>query len=205
MFITVLDGDIEIRIPSFSIGQKNGESRPNNGGILPVLLPFSDNVFFLAFRSWRVAILVPIWQNCVAGHWKYGHRYKIVGRLVHYGMMLWGIGFLIFQVLQADAINTYQFAYGLKKKGVIQYLGWGKHSQLWFELEYPYMRALVQMWVFYALMHVTGFSLFRIVLQKEAATRVWDSSALNPKMLDESMHRDRVQGFEKETRQIVRV
>ncbi len=89
-----------------------------------------------------------------------------MGSLVHYGMMLWGIGFLIFQVLQADVINTYQYAYGYKKMGIIQFLGWGENDNLWFELEYPYMRALVHMWMFYGLLHVTGFSLFRIVLEE---------------------------------------
>jgi hypothetical protein len=80
-------------------------------------------------------------------------------------MMLFGIGFLIFQVLQADLINNYQYAYGYKKIGIIQYLGWGEDNWFWYELEYPYMRALVFSWLFYAFLHVTGFSLFRIVLQ----------------------------------------
>ena len=168
-FIIGTEEVIEIATRNYSIGQRNGtlegtktkgvhsEQRSLNHWSSYPSLP----------RSWRVAILVPIWQNCESGHWKYGHPSKLAGRIVHYGMMLWAVGFFIFQVLQADAINTYQFAYGLEKKGIIQYLGWGEESQLWFELEYPYMRALVQMWVVYALMHVTGFTLYRIVLQKQ--------------------------------------
>jgi hypothetical protein len=117
-------------------------------------------------RSWRVAILVPIWQNCVSGHWKHGHPIKLVGLLVHYGMMLFGILFLIFQVLQADVINTYQFAYDYQKVGILESLGWDDNNWLWFELKYPYMRSLVLSWLFYAALHVTGFSLFKVVLQK---------------------------------------
>jgi hypothetical protein len=120
-------------------------------------------------RSWRFAILVPIWQNCATGHWKHGHPFKAVGFLVHYGMIVFGIGFLIFQVLQADVVNTYQYIYGHKKEGIIQILGWGEESLLWYELEYPYMRCLVFSWLFYALLHVTGFSLMRIALQKQSS------------------------------------
>ncbi|KAG7355752.1 hypothetical protein IV203_000438 [Nitzschia inconspicua] len=129
--------------------------------------PHSELFHWTEKWSWRVAILVPIWQNCVTGHWKNGHPIKCIGLMVHYGMMFFGIGFLVFQVLQADVINTYQFAYGYDKMGIIQFLGWGEESWLWFELEYPYMRCLVFSWLFYASLHFTGSSLFRIVLQKQ--------------------------------------
>jgi hypothetical protein len=128
-----------------------------------------------------------------------------MGHLVHYGMMLWSVGFLIFQVLQADAVNTYQFAYGLKKKGVIQYLGWGKHSQLWFELEYPYMRALVQMWIFYALMHVTGFSLFRIVLQEEESSSVQYELAVGATLDSREPDEESRKALEKDASQVEKV
>ena len=85
-------------------------------------------------------------------------------------MALFGIGFLVFQVMQADVINTYQYVYGYKKKGIIQFLGWGEHSWLWYELQYPYMRCLAISWLFYAMLHVTGFSLFRIILERQRSS-----------------------------------
>jgi len=118
--------------------------------------------------AWRFAIYVPIWQNCTSGHWYSGHRhFPIIGKLVHYFAKIWVILFFCFQTINADIFRTVEFVFGYKKASLITILGWDDANPLMRKLRYPYFRALVHMWCFYALLHVLGFKLYRIFVQRD--------------------------------------
>ena len=121
--------------------------------------------------SWRICILLPLYQNCTNGHWgKDGHRrYPIAGRAVRWFAATFGICFFLFQTLQADVPSTYAFFKGggtSKKNGLIHRWGLYEKSTLMKKLSYPYFRALVVAWSMYLFLRVVpGFKLNRIELR----------------------------------------
>ena len=61
--------------------------------------PYEDLCHWWEHFVWRIAILLPVYQNCTNGHWGQGHfRAAAAG---------YGIFFFVFQVLQCD---VWQFA-----------------------------------------------------------------------------------------------
>lgn len=118
--------------------------------------------------SWRIGIMIPLYQNVTNGHWgPNAHRcFPIVGRLMRYGVIVWLCGFFVFQTLQADLIRTYEFLMDEEDQGgLIRMYGYGD-VPMFKKLRYPYFTALVWMWMMYGLLHITGFKLYRISLRR---------------------------------------
>lgn len=117
--------------------------------------------------SWRIAIYVPLYQNCTNGHWgANSHRFSLLGRLHRYFVIVWGILFFIFQTIQADMPRTYEFLMGKKDRGgFISMLGL-RHYPVLSKLHYPYFHALVWMWSMYIVLHLLCFRLFRISIRR---------------------------------------
>lgn len=110
--------------------------------------------------AWRVAILLPIYQNCTNGHWMKGHRIPIVGKMVHYFMAVWGLGFLFQQVLCNDVEKTVQYLRGSEYEGLLQMMGLPSSKM------FSYHGALVVMTIMYGLMLIGGFSHYRVFMVK---------------------------------------
>lgn len=111
--------------------------------------------------AWRVAILLPIYQNCTNGHWIKGHRNHVVGKLVHYFMGVWGFLFFLQQVLLSDTIKTVQYLYGWKYRSFIQILGLPSSKM------FSYHGALVVMTIMYGIMIVGGFSHYKVFVGRK--------------------------------------
>lgn len=115
--------------------------------------------------SWRIAILLPIYQNCTNGHWEHGHkRFPILGKLLKYVAIVWGIWFFLFQVVNSDIMQTYQFCRGLPSEILIKKLGLYK-APFFRWMHYPYRMSLVTMWIMYGILPLLGFQPFLIFLQ----------------------------------------
>jgi len=126
--------------------------------------------------SWRISILLPIYQNCTNGHWEKngGHHYRfpILGRIHYVFAVAFGIGFFIFQTLQADSVRTYGFLTGGDaKQGLIQRWGLEKKNSLMKALSYPYHYALVWSWSMYLFLQVACFRLNRVSLFRVSSCR----------------------------------
>jgi hypothetical protein len=131
--------------------------------------PHSEFFHWTEKWSFRCAILIPIWQGCTSGHWKYGYKYcSFIGQIVHYSMIVYAFGFLTFQVLQSDLVNTFQYTFDYDTTSIIQSYGlYNNQHPVWKILAYPYHQTLMHMWIFYGLTHVTCFNLYHITLQKQ--------------------------------------
>lgn len=102
--------------------------------------PHDDLFHWTEKWSWRMAIYLPIYQNCTNGHWgPNAHRWPLLGVLHRYFVIGWGIIFFIFQTLQADIPRTYQFLMDEPDGGgLMQELGLiHKYPRLRY-LRYPY-------------------------------------------------------------------
>jgi len=122
--------------------------------------------------AWRIAILMPIYQNCTNGHWSHGHtRFPILGKILRIVAMCWGVWFLCFQVIQSDVFKFSQYLMDEHQHGLIDILGLNHHPLLKY-WTYPYRFALVTMFVTYGLLHVTGFTLFRITIQTQGHSAI---------------------------------
>ena len=123
--------------------------------------PTSEYFHWSERWAWRVAILVPIYQNCTNGHWIKGHSKKIVGKIVHYCMWVWGVLFLFQQVLCSDIFKSIQYVNGWEQKSLISMLGLPSHKL------FSYHGALVVMCMMYGFMMVVGFAPYKVFLGKE--------------------------------------
>lgn len=121
--------------------------------------------------SWRIAIYIPIYQNCTNGHWgPNAHRFSLLGRAHRYFVMVWGILFFIFQTLQADIPRTWEFMRGEKDQGgIISMLGLRKVPVLK-KLRYPYFHGLVWMWSMYIVLHLLCFRMYRLSIRRAASS-----------------------------------
>ena len=64
-----------------------------------VFNPVAEYCHWTERISWRIAIIVPIYQKAVTGHFKRGHLNKVIGSIVHYGAVTYVLIFFIYQVL----------------------------------------------------------------------------------------------------------
>ena len=117
--------------------------------------------------AWRIAMLMPIYQNCTNGHWERGHRsVPILGKLLRWVLMFWFVFFFLFQVIQSDVFKFSQYLLGKHQEGLIDILGLSKAPFLRSVL-YPYREALVTMIIMYGLLHLCCFTTFRIFVRRE--------------------------------------
>lgn len=123
--------------------------------------------------SWRIAILLPIYQNCTNGHWENGHkRFPILGKVLKWVAAVWAVWFFVFQVINSDVMLTYQFFRGLPKEILIKKLGL-YNAPFFRRMHYPYRFSLVTMWMTYGILPLVGFTPFHIFLQSN------DKSSMN--------------------------
>jgi hypothetical protein len=59
---------------------------------------------------WRVAILLPLYQNLATGRWLRGHG--LFGVVVHYALAAWAVVFFVYMVLFFDLGGFYHFLTG---------------------------------------------------------------------------------------------
>jgi hypothetical protein len=122
--------------------------------------------------SWRIAILLPIYQNCTNGHWENGHkRFPILGKLLKWVAIIWAVWFFLFQVVNSDVMLTYQFFHGLHSEILIKKLGL-YNAPFFRHMHYPYRISLVTMWIFYGLFHFSGFTMYKIFLRGNDAKTI---------------------------------
>jgi hypothetical protein len=124
--------------------------------------PHSEIFHWFERWAWRIAILLPIYQNCTNGHWKNGHFIPAVGKLLHYSMAGWGVLFFLQQVITTDLFKFVQYLNGWEVRGLFTILGWKT-----FKL-FSYHGGLVVMWIMYGLMLLGGFSHYRVFVDRDA-------------------------------------
>lgn len=124
--------------------------------------------------AWRIAILLPIYQNCMTGHWEHGHRwFPIMGKVFHYVVGAWGIGFFVCQVLMSDVVRFYLFLNDKPLQTLNQILGIASPRIGSFH-PFSYHGGLVLMWSMYLFLMVTGFKPFFLSLK---AAGPWDKTS----------------------------
>jgi len=111
--------------------------------------------------AWRIAVLLPIYQNLTAGHWLHGHRWSLVGTIFHYVVGCWGCLFFVFQVLFSDVVRFVCFLSVTEEKTMYDILGVNSLATGKFR-PFSYHGGLVVMWVMYLVLLVGGFSPFYV-------------------------------------------
>lgn len=106
--------------------------------------------------AWRIAILLPIYQNRTNGHWMKGHSMPRVGKVLHHFMGAWGVCFFVQQVLGSDLERFVQFLNGWEQQGLLKMLGLPSLKL------FSYHGGLVVMFIVYGLMLVGRFSHYRV-------------------------------------------
>ena len=115
--------------------------------------------------AWRVAILVPIYQNCNSGHWKNGNaRFPWLGKLLHNFIVAWTVGFVFLQIICSDCFRFYFFVTGHEVKSLPELLGIETPGVDSFH-PFNYHGALVVMWVTYLVVMLTGFTRYHMKLE----------------------------------------
>ena len=113
---------------------------------------------------WRIAVLLPIYQNLASGQWRRGNG--VFGVLLHHVLALWAATFLVYAVFICDGAGLYKFLTGKEASYIHAFMG-------------PYN------WLGYpaALVFLTGFYAFSIValrckrVQAEPVIRVGERGA----------------------------
>jgi len=121
----------------------------------------SSELFHWSERwAWRVAILLPIYQNYTTGHWIKGHSKPIVGKVVHYIVCVWGTCFFLQQVLFSDVERFVQFLNGWEQKSLTKMMGlpWSRM--------FSYHGVLVAMFITYGIVLFGGFSNYKVFVSR---------------------------------------
>lgn len=95
--------------------------------------------------AWRIAILLPIYQNLASGRWLRGAG--VLGVALHYALAVWAVVFFAYMVLVYDVGGFYRFVTGKEAAYVSKYFGHYNHL-----LGYP--GALMLMVLLYGFMTV---------------------------------------------------
>lgn len=123
-----------------------------------------EEVFHWTERwAWRIAILLPIYQNCTNGHWDKNKRYPKLGKWLKGFLIGWSVYFVTFQIVASDLVRFAQFIRGREQLAGLLRIVWND-VPLW--LYAPYLFGMVIMWVTYGLIHFTGFTLFAIQVKR---------------------------------------
>lgn len=118
--------------------------------------PQSELIHWSERWAWRVAIIVPIYQNCTNGHWINGHSFKKLGRMLRFVMAFWCSCFILQQVIFSDVGRFIEFLTGWEVSTDPSYTSWYR-----FRL-FSYHGAINFMWIMYALMMIGGFSTYKV-------------------------------------------
>ena len=115
--------------------------------------------------AWRVAMLLPIYQNCTTTHWKNGHdRFPVLGLIIHYVAAAWGLGFFVLQVLCCDCVGFFSFLVGGQVKTLFELFGVENPSLDSF-LSSGYYGGLCVIGATYLFLLVGGFNSIDVTLQ----------------------------------------
>jgi hypothetical protein len=127
--------------------------------------PHAETFHWCERWAWRVAILMPIYQNCTSGHWKNGNlRFPWLGKLVHNFMLAWGVGFVVLQIIGSDCFRFYFYLTGGEIKSLMELLNVPTPGIQAFR-PFSYHGALVVMWVTYLFVMLSGFTRFHVKLE----------------------------------------
>jgi len=127
--------------------------------------------------AWRIAMLLPVYQNITNGHWHNNHHDRsFIKTLVRISLLLWAIFFVLFQVIQSDVMKFTQFLldqYPLQ--GLIPM--WGLDETFFFQssaVQYPYRESLILMIFWYGpFLHISGlWPLFHIQLSRVSSSSI---------------------------------
>ena len=129
--------------------------------------PHADLFHWFERWSWRLAVVLPIYQNCTSGHWKHGHRrFPWLGVLLHYIAAIWGLGFFIWQVIGHDCVRFVTFLTGGNSATTLPELLGITSSSSSEDLQedsfhpFSYHGGLVLMWSMYLFLLLGGFTHF---------------------------------------------
>lgn len=139
--------------------------------------PHSELFHWFERFAWRIAILLPIYQNCTSGHWKRGQDKLVAGKCLHYFMACWGTLFFFQQVVTTDLFKFVQFLNGWEQKGALPLVGL-RTLKL-----FSYHGGLVVSWIVYGLTLVAGFSHYCIHLKPKDGTMAASASKTHNKAL----------------------
>jgi len=115
--------------------------------------------------AWRVAVLMPIYQNCTSGHWKHGHeQIPVLGTILHYLVGAWGLGFFAMQVVCSDGVRYFHFLTGGEDETLFEQLDISRAGVDSFH-PFSYHGGLVVMWILYLVLMVGGFTPFYASLE----------------------------------------
>ena len=129
--------------------------------------PRAEFFHWLEKGAWRIAMLMPIYQNCTNRHWEQGNRrMPILGHILKRILIVWFVFFALFQVIQSDVIKFVQFLLDQHQQGLIDMAGLSK-APFFRSVLYPYREALVTMIIMYGLLPCFGFTTFRIFVRRE--------------------------------------
>ena len=99
---------------------------------------------------WRIAILLPLYQKVVTGHWRHHHgKRQELGLVIHYVVACWATSWFVFHVLLADTGHFWQFATSQKQTNLPAHNCLATLAPLWFCY---YYKALLLMTFFYGLL-----------------------------------------------------
>lgn len=103
--------------------------------------PLAEWLHWTERFSWRIAILLPLWQKLTTHHWKHHGR---LGHALHLTVAAWAITFFVYQVLTYDLVRFYHFATDTPQGPLLLFLRGTYHQEL------GYHGALVLMVLLYA-------------------------------------------------------
>jgi len=130
--------------------------------------PYEDLLHWWEHFAWRVAILLPLYQNCTNGHWATHPTQPWVGKILPRVAAVYGVFFLIFQVVQCDVFSFVTFLVLGKEWTFFEWLGWDDHPVVVvLNLNTPKSWATMIMSVVYFALHFSGYPLFRVTLHGE--------------------------------------
>jgi len=120
--------------------------------------------------AWRVALLMPIYQNFTSGHWKNGHAFSIVGSIVHCVVAAWGLCFFVFQVLASDTVRFILFVLGKEVRNMYHITGLSSPSIGDF-MVFGYHEGLVLVLIMYSVILLGGFKHFSVSLKTKSCSK----------------------------------
>lgn len=103
--------------------------------------PYGEWLHWAERFTWRIAILLPLWQKLTTAHWKTHGR---LGALTHHAVAAWAAFFFTYQVLAYDLIRFAHFATDTPPGPLLTHLRGAYHQEL------GYHGALVLMIALYA-------------------------------------------------------
>jgi len=136
--------------------------------------PYEDVFHWWEHFAWRIAILLPIYQNCTNRHWEHPN-YPLAGKILRITAASYGIFFFVFQVIQCDMFRFVTFLIRGEEQSLFELVGWDEHPIVTvLNLNTPKTWATMGMAIFYFALHFSSFPLFQIILRRENGVLLYE-------------------------------